>query len=290
MTENPPPPSHPYSDRGDAAPGEGSYPSARDRQPFAGQPPAPGAPPPPGTPRPVRAAFTPPAKTPYVTYTVMGITILVFIIQWGTESLLGVDLPAAYGMKVNALIAQGQLWRLFTPMLLHAGIIHILFNMYALRVLGPGLERQYGHGRFLLLYVLAGFAGNVASMALSAAPSLGASTSLFGLFGAEGVFLYHNRALFGDRARAALNQIVMLAVINLAIGLSPGIDNWGHIGGLIGGVLFAWFAGPLLKLEGIAPAYSVKDHREPVNVWITAAGVGILFAVIAAGVIFLRTN
>jgi rhomboid protease GluP len=173
-------------------------------------------------------------------------------------------------------------------MLLHGSLLHILFNMYALRALGPAMEQHYGHGRFLALYILAGFAGNVASLALSANPSLGASTSLFGLFGAEGVFLYQNRELFGERAKAGLRQILTLAAINLFIGLSPGIDNWGHVGGLVGGTLFAWFAGPLLKVEGIFPAYSIRDHREPGSVWLGAVWVGVVFAGIAAGVIFLR--
>jgi rhomboid protease GluP len=269
MTENQPQESPPHSTGATA---------------FPGQPPPPAA-------HPVRAAYTPPAKTPFVTYAIMGITILIFMLQMATESLLGADLPALYGMKVNEWIAEGQLWRLFTPMLLHGGLIHILFNMYALRSFGPALEQHYGHGRFLLLYVLAGFAGNVASLALSANPSLGASTSLFGLFGAEGVFLYHNRELFGERARAALNQIIMLAIVNLFIGLSiPRIDNWGHIGGLVGGTLFAWFAGPVLKLEGIFPAYSIQDRRESASVWASAVLVGGLFAGIAAAVIFLRLS
>jgi len=287
MTENPNPhESYPDPNRDSALPGEGSPFSTGSGQAYDRQPPPPSVSAPSATARPVRAAYTPPAHTPYLTYIIMGITIIIFILQKGTEFLFGVDLPAAYGMKVNDLIAQGQLWRLFTPMLLHGGIIHILFNMYALRVLGPGLEQHYGHGRFLLLYLVAGFAGNVASLALSAAPSLGASTSLFGLFGAEGVFLYHNRELFGERARVALNRVLTLAAINLFIGLSPGIDNWGHIGGLVGGSLFAWFAGPLLKLEGIAPSYSIRDRREPVSVWLAAIGVGMLFAAIAVGVIF----
>lgn len=255
-----------------------------------GQPPASGADPrtPEQVARPVRTAYAPPAKTPYVTYTIMGITIFIFLLQQGTQYLIGTDYPALLGMKVNDWIVQGELWRLFTPMLLHGGLLHILFNMYALRVLGPPMEQHYGHGRFLALYILAGFAGNVASFAMSAAPSLGASTSLFGLFGAEGVFLYQNRELFGERAKAGLRQILMLAAINLFIGLSPGIDNWGHVGGLIGGTVFAWFAGPLLKVEGIYPAYAIRDHREPGSVWLGAILVGAVFAGIAAGIIFLR--
>ena len=84
------------------------------------------------------------------------------------------------GAKVNELILAGQVWRLITPILLHASILHIGFNMYALFVIGPQLERFYGHGRFLLLYLIAGFTGNVLSFVLSPNPSLGASTSVLG--------------------------------------------------------------------------------------------------------------
>lgn len=238
--------------------------------------------------QPIRARYRPAAQVPIVTRTLMGITIAIFIGQFVSDWLFGVDLLAIYGMKINELIARGQFWRLFTPMLLHGGIVHILFNMYALGVLGPGLEQHYGHGRFFLLYLLGGFAGNVVSFTFTMENSLGASTSLFGLFGAEAVFLYHNRELYGDRARAALNRIIMLAAINLLIGLSSAIDNWGHVGGLVGGTLFAWFAGPVLRLEGIFPVYSLQDQREPVRVWVGAVLVGALFAGIAAGVIVLR--
>jgi rhomboid protease GluP len=110
---------------------------------------------------------------------------------------LGFDVPAALGMKVNELIIHGQIWRLITPVLLHGSILHLGFNMYALYILGPGLERFYGHWRFLTLYLLAGFAGNVMSFIFSPNPSLGASTAIFGLLGAQGVFLYHNRGIYG---------------------------------------------------------------------------------------------
>ena len=280
MTDLQPPNMSPLSARGETTPSEGTAVPAGADEPFDRQSPAPS---PTG-----RPAYSPPARTPFVTHALLGLTIAIFLGQLITPFLFGYDFLVEWGVKSNALIVRGQLWRLFTPMLLHGGLLHIAFNMYALRVLGPGLEQHYGHWRFLALYVLAGFAGNVASFALSSADSLGASTSLFGLFGAEGVFLYQNRELFGERARAALNRVVTLAVINLVIGLSPGIDNWGHIGGLIGGVLFAWFAGPVLSLEGIAPTYSIKDRREPASVWLAAVGVGMLFTAIAAGVIFMR--
>ena len=223
-----------------------------------------------------------PATTPAVTYTLMGITIIVFVLQMASESIAGVDYPALLGMKINELIFQGQLWRLITPVFLHGSFLHIAFNMYALFVFGPGLERQYGHGRFLALYFLGGFAGNVFSFLFSPAPSLGASTAIFGLLGAEGVFFYRNREVYGKIGQRALINIITVAAINLVIGLSPGIDNWGHIGGLIGGTLFAWFAGPLLRVEGIYPALRLVDKRQTGKVILSGVGDFSLFAVLAA--------
>ena len=104
-----------------------------------------------------------PRVTPVVTYVLMAITIAVFVVQIVTQYVLGQDLAAMYGMKVNDLIVGGQLWRLITPMFLHGSPLHIAFNMYALFALGPALESYYGHGRYLTLYLLSGFAGNVIS-------------------------------------------------------------------------------------------------------------------------------
>lgn len=200
--------------------------------------------------------------TPVVGYVLLTITIGVYLLQLGSQFLLGgADLPAYYGMKINEYLLAGQLWRFFTPMFLHGSILHIGFNMYALVIIGLPLERRFGHLRFLLLYLAGAFAGNVFSFLLSANPSYGASTAIFGLLGAEGVFVYRHRKLFGQQARAALQNVIQVAVINLLIGLSPGIDNWGHLGGLFGGLLFTWFGGPLLKLEGIYPLFHIEDER-----------------------------
>jgi rhomboid protease GluP len=202
-----------------------------------------------------------PVFRPYVTFVLIGICVGVYLLQLGTQTLLGVDIPASLGVKVNDLILHGQVWRLFTPMFLHGSIIHIAFNMYALFNIGPTLERFYGRGRYLGLFLLSGFAGNVMSFMFSQSPSLGSSTAIFGLLGAEGVLLYQNRELFGNVASRALSQVVMIAVVNLIIGLTPGIDNWGHVGGLIGGTLFAWFGGPLLQKQGLFPSYAVATGR-----------------------------
>ncbi len=220
------------------------------------------------TPRPSAVPGGPPAAyqvyRPYVTYSLMGICVVVYLLQFATQTIYGADIPAALGVKANNLILQGQVWRLFTPMLLHSiqNPLHLAFNMYSLFYLGTNLEKFYRHWRFLGLFILGGFAGNVISFMFSPYQSLGASTAIFGLLGAEGVLLYQNRAVFGDKARQALSQVVMIAVINMVIGLSSrGIDIWGHIGGLIGGTLFAWFAGPLLQWQGLYAPYTIKDVR-----------------------------
>jgi rhomboid protease GluP len=232
-----------------------------------------------------RPALKSPDMKPLVTYIILGTTIFVFFLQLASEAvgltIGGVDLPAAYGMKINVLIVRGEYWRLLTPMLLHGSILHIAFNMYALFIFGPGLERHYGRLRFLALYLLSGFAGNVFSFILTPANSLGSSTAIFGLIGAQAVFLYQNREIFAGAARQALGQIITIAAINLFIGMSPGIDNWGHVGGLIGGVLFSFFAGPILYVEGMSPHISLKDKRESRTVILAALSVGLLFFVLA---------
>lgn len=237
-----------------------------------------------------RIAIKIPGVKPYVAYVIMGFTVFVFVLQYASQYLIGTDLLAVWGMKDNPSILAGQFWRLFTPMFLHGGLLHIGFNMYALYIFGPGLERHYGHWRFLILYILSGFAGNVMSFLFSVAPSLGSSTAIFGLLGAEAVLLYQNRKIFGSNAQRALGNIVLIAVINLVIGMSPGIDNWGHIGGLLAGTLFAWSAGPVLQVEGLYPAMALVDQRDNGDILRATLGVSLLFALLAAATIYLRIH
>jgi rhomboid protease GluP len=231
-----------------------------------------------------------PEIRPVVSYALLAITLIVFLAQMASQQLLGSDIPVMLGMKVNDLIANGQFWRLITPVFLHGGPLHIGFNMYALFILGPGLERYFGHGRFFVLYFVSGYAGNVLSFMFSAAPSLGSSTAIFGLLGAQGVFVYRNREVFGGFARRALTNVIWIAAVNLLIGLTPGIgiDNWGHLGGLIGGTIFAWFGGPLLVLEGGVPRISIVDKSETRDWVLAAIGDMALFTFFAALVLVLR--
>jgi rhomboid protease GluP len=221
----------------------------------------------------------PSVAMPWVTYTILAITVLIFLGQYATESTLGTDWLAAFGDKDNAAIMAGQYWRLVTPIFLHASILHIGFNMYFLFAIGPTLERFYGRIRFLLLYFLSGIAGNVVSFYLSPYPSVGASTALFGIVAAQAVFIFRNREFFGKQARGILVNTLLIVGVNLVLGLSPGIDNWGHMGGLAGGLAFAWAAGPMLTVIWLpAGGYTMSDRSSKQLAWITS---GVELAVLA---------
>ncbi len=229
-----------------------------------------------------------PVSVPYATYTIIGVTALIYVLQlisvavWGRPAQ-GVDYLEVYGARINEMIRAGEVWRFFTPALLHASPPHLLFNMYALFSFGSMLERHFGHKRFLLLYVLGAFTGNVFSFIMmnDASFSVGASTAVFGVIGAEGVFLFQNRKLFGEQVKSAINNVVFIVALNLLIGLAPGIDLWGHVGGLFGGLIFTWFGGPNWKLEGIFPSYALTDERTTQDVLLAIAAVLVPFVGLA---------
>lgn len=226
-----------------------------------------------------------PSGKPIVTYVLIGITAVVYVFQYLLQTVTGYDVLFLFGGKINEAIMMGQFWRFFTPALLHSSILHLAMNMYALYVIGGRLERFYGHQKFLLLYILSAFAGNVLSFALTPAPSLGASTAIFGIFAAEGIFIFQNRKLFGpDRTRQMITNLGVVLIINLTFGFMPGtnVDNMGHIGGLLGGVFFAWKGGPVLQLTGMPPFFEVKDVRKQSEMWLAAVVVLIGFTIIAA--------
>jgi rhomboid protease GluP len=225
-----------------------------------------------------------PTFKPVATMIILAITVIIYLGQMLTQSTFnGSDLLFMMGGKINPLIEQGQVWRLITPVFLHGSISHILLNMYALFVLGRVLESVYGHGRFLLLYFISAFAGNVMSFILSPNASLGASTAIFGLIGAEAIFVIRNKRFFGNRYQSTIANICMIIALNLIIGFMPGtsIDYWGHIGGFIGGSLFGFLAGPHWEVVGAYPALSVTDRQKGIQILLSALLVLFVFAAAA---------
>jgi membrane associated rhomboid family serine protease len=188
---------------------------------------------------------------PLVTWAIIGITAVIGIAQvvnpvwdhWLTQHLQLALRP----------VQHGELWRLLTVTLVHGGIIHLGFNLYALWLIGPLVEALYGHARFLLIYVLCGLGGSAASLAFGdpRIPSVGASGAIFGLFG---ILLVADRVHKPALTRGARNlaaQIGGLIAVNLFIGFLPGsnIDNAAHVGGLIAGAVLGFVmipSGPTL--------------------------------------------
>lgn len=222
-----------------------------------------------------------PLARPWLSWALLGAIVLIYLAQQASTALLGGDILLALGAKDNQSILAGQWWRLITPMFLHLSLVHIAFNGYALYVLGPEVEAWYGTARFALIYFLAGIAGNVLSFAFSPNPSAGASTALFGLIATQLVFFYRNRDKFGAFGQRRLMNIIMLIVINFALGFSGGIDNFGHLGGFLGGAAVAWLLCPQYQVEPLGPDGQpyVVDRNSLQRAW---RGVALVALAIAA--------
>lgn len=179
-------------------------------------------------------------KKPYVTYTLIGINTLIFIIS------MFVNILPLFAVN-RYFIVHGEYYRLITGIFLHNGIIHLMCNMYSLYVIGPQLESFLGKVKYLIVYLLSGLAGSVLSIFFSNSFSVGASGAIFGLLGSLLYFGYHYRVYLDSVIKS---QIIPLIVFNLMLGfMLRGIDNWGHIGGLIGGVFSTMAVGIKYKSE-----------------------------------------
>lgn len=214
---------------------------------------------------------------PTLTYVFIGACLAIFFLEigygfWRYNTWTGsqnITVLVDLGAKVNELILLGQVWRLFSAMFLHIGVMHLLFNMWALFAIGRLVEGYYGSVRYALIYLLGGLFGSLASFAFSESISAGASGAVFALTGATSVYFFRYRENFGAHGRAVLQNMILIIVINLAFGLAgSGVDNWGHIGGLVGGVLLAWgllphYAPPQSLVSGNAPPLSVAELMAP---------------------------
>ncbi len=195
-------------------------------------------------------------KYPIVTYILIAINVLLYFIPILTGSYETIiDKFCIYGPYIRS----GEIYRLFTGIFLHANIMHLAFNCYALYILGSQLESFMGKIKYLLIYLFSGIAGALFSMIFSGgAASIGASGAIFGLMGSLVYFGYHYRVYLGNVIKS---QIIPLIVLNLTIGfLSSGIDNSAHIGGLIGGALITIALGVKYK----------SSTFEKINGWIVS--------------------
>lgn len=170
---------------------------------------------------------------PFLTYIILGINLVVFLLMTLAGGSTDQRVLIAFGAKVNSLIQAGEIWRLLTSTFIHIGLVHLVFNLYALWVIGPITEESLGHRSFLIIYILSGLGGSTASYLFSTALSAGASGAIFGLLGALLSFSYKRPNLW--KSGLGMNLIIII-LVNLGFGLiQPGIDNFAHLGGLLTG-------------------------------------------------------
>lgn len=185
-------------------------------------------------------------KTPVVTYTLIAINILIFLlgIIFNMQDAL-INLFANYGPLVTE---NHQYYRLFTSMFMHANFLHIAFNMYALYLLGSQAEGFFGKTKFLTIYLLSGLSGSLLSILLNqGAVSVGASGAIFGILGALLYFGFNYRVYLGN---TLIKEILPIILINLAFGFAiTGVDNYAHIGGLVGGLTTAMATGFITRTD-----------------------------------------
>ncbi len=196
-----------------------------------------------------------PKKT-VITPILIGINVLVYLLMMFGNYDYIVNEFCVYG----PLIRLGEYYRLLTGIFLHGDIFHLLFNCYALYIIGSQMESFMGKGKYLVIYLFSGLIGSLASIALNGdTPSVGASGAIFGLMGSMLYFGYHYRVYLGNVLKS---QLIPLIMINLVLGaITPGIDNYAHIGGLIGGILMTISLGVKYK----------STTFEKVNGWIVTA-------------------
>ncbi|MEK5381359.1 rhomboid family intramembrane serine protease [Niallia sp. FSL W8-0635] len=171
----------------------------------------------------------------FISYLFIGIQIIMFFLMEVNGGSTNNQTLIKWGAKVNYLIANGEWWRLITPIFLHIGFLHLVMNSIALYYIGPLIEKIFGNSRFFIIYLFAGFSGVFASYLLSPSLSAGASGAIFGCFGALLYFAWQFPNLF---FRVMGWNVIIIIIINLIFGFTiQGIDNAGHIGGLVGGFL-----------------------------------------------------
>lgn len=216
-----------------------------------------------------------PERPGLVTMVLIGLNLLAFLpylagaapveeqlVAWG--AMLGSE--ANFGEPgVVPGVAQGAYWRLVTSAFLHAGLLHIAFNMYALYLFGPMLERILGSVRFLALYLVCAVSGSVMAYWFSGplTPTLGASGAVFGLFGAALVLLYQRGQ--------DVSFLLILLVFNVVLSFRDGVSWQGHFGGLLAGLLI-----------GAVVAYTPRARRNPAQIGLYAVLVtGLAVATLA---------
>lgn len=206
----------------------------------------------------IRTRFWMSQNPRFVTNALIALNVLVYLVlAFLSQNVvdIGQDALVTMGGQVNVLVAQGEVWRIFTAMFLHAGIAHVGLNMLSLFFIGPAVELFYGKWRYLVIYLASGIVGGIASYLMLPPEVLlvGASGAIAGIFGALGAFFFVNRRALGTAANAMLGQWLFWLLINVAFGFSVANIGWqAHLGGLVCGlILGVVLLPPLRRIRGV---------------------------------------
>lgn len=178
-----------------------------------------------------------------ITNVLITINVILFFIMFGLSgtNITGNTL-VAFGGCYGPLIKNGEIYRLITGGFLHANLMHLIFNMYALYLIGTQMESFMGKKKYLALYLFSLMSSSLLSVIMNPnTVSVGASGAIFGLTGALIYFGYHYRLYLSSVLKT---QIIPIVALNFLLGfMIPGIDIYGHIGGFIGGILLSMALG-----------------------------------------------
>ena len=226
---------------------------------------------------------------PVVTYALLAVNLLVWLMMEAAGGSKDQDVLLRFGALSSPRIADGDYWRLFTAMFLHLGIEHLLVNSLGLFIFGQLVERIYGPVRFALIYVLAGLFGSVASYHFIniLATGAGASGAILGVMGAFAAFFLARRDVLGEVGRQNLMGILVIAGISLFFGLvTPGIDNWAHMGGFVSGFAIGFAFAPRYKAVDDVFGFGgrlVDSNSLARSWWVVPVAVAVLFAATTLG-------
>jgi membrane associated rhomboid family serine protease/Flp pilus assembly protein TadD len=214
------------------------------------------------------------------TYVILAVNVLVFVLMTLAGGSKDVQVLLSFGASYGPFFRAGEYWRLVMPMFLHIGVAHLATNMFGLVLLGCFLEPLYGYGRFSLIYVLSGMAGSLLSMEASIHIAAGASGAIFGIAGAMLVTGFLHPEAVPRRWKNVFGiGILLVIVINLAFGrFVKHIDNWAHLGGLLGGIVLALLIPPVRLRAGV----SVSPEHPPQLVTIIPAALVVIATVATA--------
>ncbi len=219
-----------------------------------------------------------PNKEYWVTQVLILINIVIYILMVvsGVDAMdPSVDDLIVWGGNMDVLFADGEYWRLLTSCFIHIGLIHLIMNMYALLYIGFLLEPIIGHHRFLFAYILTGLVSSLASALWNThLVSAGASGAIFGMYGIFLVLLLSKRIVQAEARKDMLVSIVIFVGYNLLYGLKGEVDNAGHIGGLLSGMV-------------VGATYYLSLTKSPIHVKMPILQTGLPLVLLA--LVFLIT-